>query len=108
MSYARKNPDLFDKDEVLDHIKEEEITLEHYEYKAVECVNYAIDLLTESAQEKVFDYIDRGYESGEYCNHEILDGIDSREFASVVINEVKKSFAESILDPHQTSFMDLD
>ena len=35
MSYAKKNPDLFDKDEVLDHIKEEEITLEHYEYKAL-------------------------------------------------------------------------
>ena len=43
MFYAKKNPDLFDKDEILDYIKEEEITLEHYEYKAVECVNDAIE-----------------------------------------------------------------
>ena len=92
MFYAKKNPDLFDKDEVLDHIKEEEITLEHYEYKAVECVNDAIDLLTESAQKKSLITLIDGTKAVTTATMKFLMESTAGEFASVVMNEVKQKF----------------
>ena len=44
--YIEKNPNFLDKDEALEYVKEEAITLTLYEDKAVECINDAIDCLT--------------------------------------------------------------
>jgi len=92
--YAEKNPDLFNKDEALEYIKEEEITIRDYENKAVEYVNDAIDCLTESVQEKSSDYIDRWFDSGDFCNYDIPEGMNSREFAFLVMDEVKKKLGK--------------
>ena len=92
--YIEKNPNFLDKDEALEYVKEEAITLTQYEDKAVECINDAIDCLTESMQEKISDYIDRWFDSGDFYNYDIPEGMNSREFAFLVMDEVKKKLGK--------------
>ena len=92
IKHAKEVPDLFNKDEVKEHIKEEEITLEQYTDGAVESINDAIDSLTESVQEKISDYIDRWVDSGDFYNYDIPTGMDSIGFAVLVKMKVREKF----------------
>ena len=88
--YAKKNPDLYDHDELLQHIEGEEITTELYEHRAVECINNTIDLLTESVQEKISDYLQRWFDKGDFYDYDIPEGMNSREFACLVKEGVRE------------------
>jgi hypothetical protein len=97
-----ENPDFCDKEDLEQHLEDEEISLEEWIDKLHKEVNNSIYMLLESAFERFEEDIDRWYENGDYHNHEIPEGADSAEFARLVRSEAYNGYRKAMINTSRT------
>ena len=94
--HLTQNPDFINKQEVQDHLKESEVSQDEWFSELQEAVDFAIEGLWESASDKFHSQVRRWYEQMDYVNHELPEGVDSEEFAKLVMKQVSMKFKSGI------------
>ena len=92
------NPDFIDLDEVKQYLTDEEIDTDELASRICSNVNDAVDMVLERAWEKFNDSIDNWHDSGDYCDHDYPSCIDGRQFAQLVVRQVRLRVKQSWCD----------
>lgn len=90
------NTDLTNKEEVQNHLKEDEKTIEEWLDETNDAVDDAIEGLWESASDQFHSQVRRWYESGDYHNHTIPEGVNREEFGKLVLSQVSRRFRKCV------------
>ena len=96
LRHLQQNPDFIDNQEIQDHLKESEVSLDEWFSELHEAVNCAIEGLWESASDKFDSQVRGWYNQMDYVNHDLPEGVDSEEFAKLVVKQVSMQFNSGI------------